>query len=247
MCSKRKCHKQNKESCGGKSIKKPKRFRCCSDKRTRETKSAEGNRASFDHSNVFNELSKCLTMHLRDSSVQCLSFISNDEMNHSHVSHESINQSYSNFKLNCDFVNNLTSRLFAFVHVVESCSVACAQTSTLTNDVLVATVSWYNRWLFILGECNRIVMHYRIKVVAGSKVAELCWINLVKVRNRLWVDVIPHNLYVLVTFRVTMHVIVAQSVDEFVHNDSLVDASVLVQGQTLSTANFAQVRIAAFV
>lgn len=138
----------------------------------------------------------------------------------------------------------MTFSFSALVHVVDSDCIARAQSDALANDFFVASVSRHDCFLVILRESHRIVVHHRVKVITGPKVTELFRIDLVEVGNRSRADVVPHDFNKLVAFRVAVHVIVAERVNQLMHNDSFVDAAVLIQRQTLTTSDLPQVRAA---
>lgn len=125
----------------------------------------------------------------------------------------------------------------AIVHPVDSLSIADTQAPPLPDNALVAMVQWNDCVGSVSRERFGVEVRHRVVIVAGVEVAELCGVDYLEVVGGIFQDVVESYLDEVIAVDVTVHVMVAQSMDELVHDDSALEAAVLAQGNALHAAD----------
>lgn len=129
----------------------------------------------------------------------------------------------------------------AVVHSVDSLCIADAQASALADDAFVAMIHRDDCRSAVSGERFRVEVRHRVVIVAGVEVAELCGINQLKGVRCILQNVVESYLDEIVAIDVTVNVVIAQSMDELVHDNPALEAAALAQRNPLNAADFPEI------
>lgn len=102
-------------------------------------------------------------------------------------------------------------------------------------------VRWDDCVVAVLRESGRFVVHHREVIVDGAKVAELPRIDWTEVVHSIVLNVFKLNLNKLVAIGMTVHVMIAQCMNELVHDGAALKAAVSIQRDALHSTEFPDV------